>query len=100
MGMLQIVITLTIAMALVFPMGKYLYKVASGEKSFVDPMMDPIDCFLCKITGVKKEEMDWKQYGIALIATNAVMAIIVYLIFKFQIKLLGNLCFASNSSGF
>lgn len=84
MDILQIIITLVIAMALVIPMGKYLYKVASLEKSIIDPVMDRIDGFLYNITGVKKEEMNWKQYTIALIVTNAIMALIVYLIFKFQ----------------
>lgn len=84
MDILQIVITLAIAVLLVFPMGKYIYKVISGEKSFVDPVMDKFDNFLYKITGIKREEMNWKQYGIALLLTNVVMAVFVYLIFKIQ----------------
>jgi len=83
-GILQIVITLTVAVLLVFPMGKYIYKVISGEKSFADPVMNKIDNFIYKITGIKNEEMNWKQYVIALLLTNAVMVIFVYLIFKLQ----------------
>jgi K+-transporting ATPase ATPase A chain len=84
MGILQIVVTLTIAMLLVVPMGKYIYKVISGEKSFADPVMNKIDNFIYKVTGIKREEMNWKQYAIALILTNAIMALFVYLIFKIQ----------------
>jgi potassium-transporting ATPase potassium-binding subunit len=87
MGILQIVITLAIAVLLVFPMGKYIYKVISGEKSFADPVMDKIDNFLYKITGIKREEMNWKQYIIALLLTNAVMAFFVYLIFNSRLTI-------------
>lgn len=84
MGIFQIVITLAIAMLFVIPMGKYIYKVINGEKSFVDPVMDKIDGFIYKIAGIKREEMNWKQYAISLIVTNAVMVLFVYIIFRIQ----------------
>jgi len=84
MGILQIGITLAIGMLLVIPMGKYIYKVISGEKSFVDPVIDKIDNLIYKITGTKREEMSWKQYAISMLITNAVMMFFVYLIFKIQ----------------
>lgn len=84
MDFIQIIITLIILMLLVIPMGKYIYKAISGEKSLIDPVMDKIDGFIYKITGIKKEEMSWKQYAIALIATNLIMTIFVYLVFRLQ----------------
>ncbi len=77
-------LTLALLMLLVIPMGKYLFKVISGEKSFVDPVMDKVDWFIYRITGIKNEEMNWKQYAIAIIATNFIMTIFVYLIFVLQ----------------
>lgn len=84
MGIVQILLTLALAMLLVVPMGKYIYKVISGEKSFADPVMDRIDNFIYKLTGLKREEMNWKQYAVALVVTNLVMTLLVYLIFRIQ----------------
>ncbi|MGE5328661.1 MAG: potassium-transporting ATPase subunit KdpA [Deltaproteobacteria bacterium] len=87
MGLLQILMTLAILMILVIPTGKYIYKVISGEKSFVDPVMNKIDNLLYRITGIKKEEMTWKQYAIALVVANAVMTLFVYILFRIQSQL-------------
>jgi len=84
MGIIQILVTLAILMILVIPMGKYIYKVISGEKCFADPVMDKIDNFIYKITGIKREEMTWKQYALALIFTNIVMTLFVYGVFRLQ----------------
>ncbi len=84
MEIIQILITLSILMILVIPVGKYLSKVITGEKSFVDPCFDRIDGVIYKLTGIKKSEMNWKQYAISLIATNLIMILLVYLLFRLQ----------------
>ena len=84
MEIMQIVITLAILMLLIIPMGKYLFKVISGEKSFVDPLIDKVDSLIYRIAGIKNDEMTWKQYAIAIIATNIIMAVFVYLLFILQ----------------
>jgi potassium-transporting ATPase potassium-binding subunit len=84
MGILQIVITLLIFMAIVIPLGKYVYKVINLEKCFADSFFDRIDHFVYKICGIKREEMNWKQYVISLIVVNAVMTLFVYIVFRLQ----------------
>jgi potassium-transporting ATPase potassium-binding subunit len=84
MEILQIIITLVIFILLVIPMGKYLYKVISGEKSFVDPVMDKVDNLIYKVSGVKAEEMNWKQYALSLVVFNLVMTIASYIILRTQ----------------
>lgn len=84
MGILQILIVLAVVMLLVVPVGKYIYKVISGGKTFADPVMDKIDHWIFKITGIEKHEMNWKQYAVALVVTNLVMTLLVYLIFRIQ----------------
>lgn len=89
MGILQISITILILFALSIPVGKYMYGIISGEKSFVDPVMDKVDNTIYKITGIKKDQgMNWKQYAVALILTNAVLTIILFAVFRLQ-KYLG-----------
>lgn len=84
MDILQIVISLALLMILLVPTGKYLYKVVTGERSFVDPVLDRIDNFIYRITGVKKEDMNWKQYAWALVAINLVMCLLVFALFLVQ----------------
>ncbi|AEY68035.1 potassium-transporting ATPase subunit KdpA [Clostridium sp. BNL1100] len=84
MEIIQILITLGILMVLVIPMGKYLSKVISGEKSFIDPCFDRIDGVIYKLTGIKKSEMNWKQYAVSLVATNLIMVLLVYILFRLQ----------------
>lgn len=84
MDILQIVVTLILFMLLIVPVGTYLYKVAGGERSFVDPVFDKVDNFIFKITKVKKEEMNWKKYATSLLLFNGVMILIAYFILRFQ----------------
>jgi K+-transporting ATPase ATPase A chain len=84
MEILQIIITLVIFVLLVIPMGKYLYKVISGEKSFVDPVMDKVDNLIYKAAGVKAQEMNWKKYALSLVVFNLVMVIVTYIILRIQ----------------
>ena len=41
--MLQIILTLAIFLILVIPMGKYMYHIATKQKTFADKMFNPID---------------------------------------------------------
>lgn len=84
MDFIQILITLAIVMILVIPTGKYIYRVISGSKSSIDPVMDRVDNFIYKISGVNKKEMNWKQYIVALLVTNLVMVLLVFLVFRIQ----------------
>lgn len=85
MGTLQIVITLIIAFLLVFPAGKYLYKVAAGETGKLDFIFDKIDNIIYKITGIDKEkEMTWKEYALSLIVLNVIVALAGYIILRLQ----------------
>lgn len=88
--MFQIVLTLAIFVALVIPMGKYLYHIAANKKTFADPVFDRVDNFLYKICGIDRAGMNWKQYTLNLVMANAAMVLIGYLILRFQGFLLGN----------
>ncbi|WP_285894830.1 potassium-transporting ATPase subunit KdpA [Clostridioides sp. ES-W-0016-02] len=83
--MVQIVIVLVIFMVLVIPMGKYLYHISTNQKTFGDKVFDKIDNGIYKVCSIdKKKEMNWKQYALALLVTNAVMVFIGYVILRTQ----------------
>jgi len=69
--LLGIIATFVITLALAIPFGKYIGKVFAGERILLDPVFNPIEKLIFKITGIKAEqEMDWKQNLIALLTLN------------------------------
>lgn len=85
MDWLQIIVSLMLFMIIVVPLGKYLYKVLSGDKAFGDKFFNKIDNFIYKICGIDKdEEMTWKEFLISLLVVNGVMVLIGYLILRSQ----------------
>lgn len=85
MEWLQIIITLLLFMIIVVPVGKYLYYVSAGHKIIGDKLFDKIDNFIYKICGISKDdEMDWKEYIFSIIAVNAAMVFIGYIMLRAQ----------------
>ena len=83
--MLQLALTLIIYLILVIPVGRYLYHIAAGKHTFADPVFDRVDGAIYKLGGVDPHKgMNWKQYAMALIGTNAVMIAIGYIILRLQ----------------
>lgn len=85
MEWLQIIITLLLFMIIVLPVGKYLYYVSAGHKIVGDKLFDKIDNFIYKICGISKDdEMDCKEYIFSIIAVNAAMVFIGYIMLRAQ----------------
>jgi K+-transporting ATPase ATPase A chain len=85
MEIIQIVITLVFLFALAVPLGTWLFKIISGEKSFADPVFDKVDGFVYKITGIQKEEkMSWKKYTASILLINGIMCVLLFLALMFQ----------------
>ena len=83
--MLQLALTVSIYLLIVIPAGVYLYHIAAGKHTFADPVFDRVDGAIYKISGVDPGKgMNWKQYALALLGTNAVMVFIGYLILRVQ----------------
>jgi len=62
-----------ITVLLAIPLGRYIGKVFSGEKTWLDPVMGPIDKLFFRLGGIKPEkEMNWKQHLVALLTINLV----------------------------
>ena len=83
--MLQLVLTLIIYLILVIPVGRYLYHIAAGKHTFADPVFDRVDGAIYKLSGVNPHQgMNWKQYAMAMVGTNAAMIAIGYIILRIQ----------------
>lgn len=82
--MLQILLFLAVFFAIIFPMGEYLYHIAVGKHTFADPVFDRVDNVIYRVCGIDRKEMNWKQYALAMLATNAIMVLVGYLILRLQ----------------
>ena len=83
--MLQLALTIIIYLVIVIPVGIYVYHIAAGKHTFLDPVFDRIDGAIYRIGGLnQKQGMNWKQYAVALLATNGVMMLIGYAILRLQ----------------
>jgi K+-transporting ATPase ATPase A chain len=83
-NMLQMLLFLAVFIAVIFPMGKYLYHIAAGQRTFADPVFDRVDNAVYRICGIDRKEMNWKQYALAMLTTNAIMVLVGYLILRIQ----------------
>lgn len=89
--MLQIILTLAIYVAIVIPVGTYLYHIAVKSHTFADPVFDRVDGAIYRVCGVDENKpMNWKKYALALVLTNAVMVLIGYIILRIQMMPLFN----------
>lgn len=88
-------VALVIYMVLVIPMGTYLYHITTGRKTFADPVFDRIDNGIYRICKIDRQGMNWKQYAVSLLTTNAVMIFAGYLILRLQ----GSLFLNPNGTG-
>lgn len=82
--MLQIICTLLIFMLIVIPVGNYVYHIATGTKSFVDPICNRLDAGIFKICRIKTTDMSWKTYATTLILVNACLVFVGYIILRLQ----------------
>ncbi len=70
---LGIVMMFALAVALAIPLGRYIGKIFSNEKTWMDRIFDPIDQLFYKLSGINPErEMTWKQHLTALLTINLV----------------------------
>ncbi|RUR72461.1 potassium-transporting ATPase subunit KdpA [Chlorogloeopsis fritschii PCC 9212] len=84
-GWIQIVITLLIFIATTPLLGKYIAQIFMGEKTFLDFIINPIDKVIYALSGIRpQEQMTGWQYTKAVMYSNFVMGILVYLILIFQ----------------
>lgn len=68
---LGIIAMFTLTVVLAIPLGKYIARVYSGSRTFLDPVFNPIEKFFYRLSGINPlEEMDWKKHLKVLLSLN------------------------------
>ncbi|HLA69803.1 MAG TPA: potassium-transporting ATPase subunit KdpA [Bacteroidota bacterium] len=84
-GILQIAFYLIVLVLAVKPLGKFMAKVLRRERTFLDPVLRPVERFLYRVSGINPdEEMDWKQNAVAMLLFNFTGLVVVYALQRFQ----------------
>ena len=84
-GWLQFAIFCLVLLASVRPVGIYLARVLEGERTWLDPVLRPIERLIYKLSGVNAtQEMNWREYAFAMLGFSAVTLAITYAIERLQ----------------
>ena len=64
--MLQMIVILAVFVALIIPLGTYLYHIAERKHTFADPVFDRVDGVIYKVCGINPDKgMNWKKYALS-----------------------------------
>jgi len=74
---LGILLMFFLAVGLAIPLGRYIGKIYSNEKTWLDKIFNPIDKIFYKGAGINSDiEMTWKQHLLALLTINLIWFLI------------------------
>jgi K+-transporting ATPase ATPase A chain len=78
-GILQILFYLAVLVLAAKPLGKFMGRVYQRERTFLDPVLGPVERFIYRVSRINpNEEMDWKANAVAMLLFNFVGLVIVY----------------------
>ena len=84
-GWIQIILFCAIIVALVKPLGGYMTRVFNGERTFLSPILRPVEAGLYWVGGVdEKREQHWLTYTVAMLLFHVGGFLILYALMRFQ----------------
>src|ERR1700690_955330 len=85
-GWIQIILFCAIVVALVKPLGGFMTRVFNGERTFLSPILRPVEAGLYWIGGVdeKRSEQHWLTYTVAMLFFHVGGFLILYAVMRFQ----------------
>jgi K+-transporting ATPase ATPase A chain len=84
-GVLQIVVFFLVLIAVAKPLGSYMVRVFAGERTFLYPILRPIERLCYAGSGVNESaEQHWTRYGGSLLAFSFFSFLFLYLLQRLQ----------------
>lgn len=82
-----VLVTFLITVLLAFPLGKYIARVFSGQKTWLD-FMNPVERFFFRFSGIDPNgAMNWKQFLKAMLTINMLWLVYAMFLLAFQDRL-------------
>ena len=84
-GWLQILLFLALIFVVTKPLGVFMARVFSRERTFLDPILRPIERLLYRVTGVdENQEMGWTEYAVTMLLFSLASMLLLYLLQRVQ----------------
>jgi K+-transporting ATPase ATPase A chain len=84
-GWMQILLFCAVVVALVKPLGGYMTRVFAGERTFLSPVLGPVEALLYKVSGVdERREQHWLTYTVAMLLFNLAGFLLLYALMRLQ----------------
>jgi potassium-transporting ATPase potassium-binding subunit len=84
-GWLQIFLFLVVVLAVTRPLGRFLTRVFTRERTWLDPVLRPVERLIYRTTGVDDaREMQWTEYATAMLLFSVVSMLVLYVIQRVQ----------------
>jgi potassium-transporting ATPase potassium-binding subunit len=84
-GWAEILFTIGVTLALAWPLGLYLARVWQGERTWLDPVLRPVEGVLYRSFGIKSDHsQNWLEYSFSMLAFSIASFVVLYLILRFQ----------------
>jgi potassium-transporting ATPase potassium-binding subunit len=85
LGIAQILIYFAILLAITKPVGVFMYRVFEGERTFLHPVLRPLERLIYWLGGVREDvEQSWIRYSASMISLSVFSFLFVYLLQRFQ----------------
>jgi potassium-transporting ATPase potassium-binding subunit len=82
---LQLIFYMIVLIALAKPIGLFMSRVYQGERTFLDPVLQPVEKLIYRLCGVHPDdEMNWKVYAVAMMLFNVLGLLVVYALQRLQ----------------
>jgi K+-transporting ATPase ATPase A chain len=84
-GWFQILLFLAFVFLVTKPIGIFLTRVFNREKTFMDPVLRPVEKLLYRVTGVdENREMRWTEYAVSMLLFSLVSMLVLYAFERLQ----------------
>ena len=84
-GWLQILLFLAVVLLVTKPLGVFMARVFGRERTFMDPVLRPLERLVYRVTGVdENHEMRWTEYAISMLLFSLVSMLVLYLLERLQ----------------
>jgi K+-transporting ATPase ATPase A chain len=84
-SVVQVLLFLLIVLLITKPIGLYMTKIFAGERTWLSPVLVPVERFLYRVSGVDpEEEQNWLGYVVAMLLFSVAGMLLLYLLERTQ----------------
>jgi potassium-transporting ATPase potassium-binding subunit len=84
-GWLQAIVVFLVILAVTKPLGLYMARVFRGERTWLSPVLEPVEKLIYRLCGVREgEEMTWYAYALSMLAFSLIGLAYLYVLLRTQ----------------